>query len=189
MVERSMVEHGSVAPVGRPRVVAAAVEGARRGNVIIDVNRVVAGGGSALLITADGGGRTDGEELDPRVETLDLSAVERSLGVHALLSRDPSRLLHRWRGTTAPPGPSPAWFFWSTCRPYRAIRPFMLWRALRHRLDVVRVGEVDHVLLVHPNSWPIAWQLHRLNPAIEIAYDVPAELWERYGRPVPELLS
>lgn len=82
-------------------------------------------------------------------------------------------------------GPAPVWAKVSGSRLYRMIRPWLLWRVLRQRLEVLRVGDVDHVILVHQNSWPIAWQLHRLNPAISIAYEVPDSLWERAGRPVP----
>jgi hypothetical protein len=38
---------------------------------------------------------------------------------------------------------------------------------------------------VHQNSWPIAWQLHRRNPAVTISFDVPDDVWRRAGRPVP----
>lgn len=55
---------------GHPRVVAAAVEPARRGPVVAALNRVVAGGGSAVLVTADGGERPAG--LHDAVQVLDL---------------------------------------------------------------------------------------------------------------------
>ncbi|MDQ1289001.1 MAG: hypothetical protein QG622_2567 [Actinomycetota bacterium] len=167
---------------GRPRIVAAAVESARRTATIRTLNQVVAAGGSALLVTADSLERP--EDLAPEVEMLDLSATERRLGLNRLLTRDPARLLARFRGTRIS-GPSPAWVVVRRSKPYRMIRPWLLWRALRRHLAEVRIGDVDHVIIVHQNSWPIAWQLHRRNPAVSIAYEVPAEVWERAGRPVP----
>ena len=168
----------------RPRVVAVAVELSRRNGVIQSLNRVVEAGGSALMITAEGVGRS--EELLDGVEMLDLAEAERRLGLNAALARDPSRWLLRAQGRVPPRGPSPAWAWWSTSKPYRMIRPWTLWRALRrHELDRVRVDEVDHVIIVHQNSWPIAWQLRRRNPLISIAYEVPDEVWGRAGRPIP----
>jgi hypothetical protein len=75
----------------------------------------------------------------------------------------------------------PAWL--RAGRPYQALRGWLLWRTLRRRLDAVRVGELDHVVLVDIQSWPIAWQLNRRNRAVTIGWDVPAELFERVGRP------
>jgi hypothetical protein len=167
----------------RPRVVAAAVEPARRAAVVQVLNQVVAAGGSALLITADGGARSPG--LAAEVETLDLAADERRLGLNRLLVRDPRRLAARFTGRAAPTGPAPVWAGVCASKPYRMLRPWLLWRALRRRLGRVRVGDVDHVIIVHQNSWPIAWQLHRRNPAVTIAYEIPNEVWERAGRTPP----
>jgi hypothetical protein len=167
---------------GHPRVLAAAVEPIRRDAVIQKLNQVVEHGGSAVLITADGRERPAG--LADAVQVLDLLAGERRLGLNALLTRDLRRVVARARGRSIS-GPSPAWAVVSRSKPYRAIRPWLLWRVLRRRLELLRVGDVDHVILVHQNSWPIAWQLHRLNPAISIAYEVPDVVWERAGRPVP----
>lgn len=168
---------------GRPRVVAAAVDPARRTAVVEKLNQVVAAGGSALLITADGGVGT--EELSGDVETLDLCAGERKLGLNRALVRDPSRLVARLTGRPVPSGPAPGWSRVSASKPYRMIRPWLLWRVLRRRLAQVRVGDVDHVVIVHQNSWPIAWQLHRRNPAVTIAYEIPDEVWLRAGRRAP----
>ena len=168
--------------IGRPRVVAAATEPARREGTIAKLNRVVAGGGSALLITADGGRRP--LELADGVELLDLQAAERSLGLNKVITRDPVRLLRRAQGKPIA-GPSWAWARLSGSKPYRMVRPWLQWRALRHRLPLVRVGDVDHVLIVHQNSWPIAWQLHRLNPRVTISYEVPDELFTQHGLPIP----
>jgi len=171
---------------GRPRVVAAATEPARREGTIAKLNQVVAAGGSALLITADGGERAP--ELADGVETLDLQAAERALGLNKVITRDPVRLVRRAQGKPVQ-GPSWAWARLSASKPYRMVRPWLLWRSLRHRLSVVRVDDVDHVLIVHQNSWPIAWQLHRLNPRVTISYEVPDELFLRYGREVPPVLQ
>jgi hypothetical protein len=163
-------------------VVAAAVERSRRRGVIRKLNRVAENGGTALMITADGGERP--EELHPAVQVLDLQAGERRLGLNALVTRDPARLLHRARGREVT-GPSPAWAHLSAWKPYRMIRPWLLWRVLRRRLDLLRVDDVDHVIIVHQNSWPIAWQLHRLNPAISVSYEVPDAVWVASGRTPP----
>jgi hypothetical protein len=168
---------------GRPRVIAAAVEPSRRPGVVEKCNQVVAGGGSALLITADGG--VGLEDLSPDVETLDLTTGERKLGLNRLLSRHPARGVARVTGKPAPSGASPLWTRVSTSKPYRLVRPWLLWRVLRQRLAQVRVGDVDHVIIVHPNSWPVAWQLHRRNPAITISYEIPDDVWLRAGRDVP----
>jgi hypothetical protein len=138
----------------RPRVVAAAVEPARRSGVIEMLNRVAASGGSAVLITADGSPRPTA--LADPVQAIDLLAGERRLGLNRLAGLHPG-----------------VWRRWRKAKPYRMLRPWLLWRVLRHRLDPVRVGDVDHVLLVHQNSWPIAWQLHHRNPAITISYELP----------------
>jgi hypothetical protein len=188
LAEPMMVEaHLSAMParLGRPRVIAAAVEPARRAAVVAVLNRVVEAGGSALLVTADGGGRSPG--LSAQVETLDLVAGERRLGLNRLLVRDPARLIARITRRPAPKGAAPAWARVSGSKPYRMLRPWLLWRVLRHRLSEVRVGDVDHVIIVHQNSWPIAWQLHRRNPAATIAYEIPDDVWLRAGRAVPEL--
>ena len=168
---------------GRPRVIAAAVERSRRRGVIRKLNRVVENGGTALMITADGCERP--EELHPAVQVLDLQAGERRLGINALLTRDPARLVQRARGRAAPAGPSPTWAFVSSSKPYRMIRPWVLWRVLRRRLEQLHVEDVDHVIIVHQNSWPIAWQLHRLNPAISISYEVPDAVWVTADRTPP----
>lgn len=173
----------AVARPGRPRIVAAAVEPARRSSVITALNQVVAAGGSALLITADGGSRDPG--LAPEVETLDLAAGERKLGLNRVITRDPARLAAKVAGRAPVPGPAPAWAILREAKPYRVTRPWLLWRVLRRQLAEVRVGDVDHVIIVHQNSWPIAWQLHRRNPAITISYEVPDEVWLRAGRPAP----
>lgn len=165
---------GPSATQGRPRVVAAAVEPARRSAVIAALNQVVAAGGSALLVTADGRARPPG--LAPEVETLDLAAGERQLGLNRLLVRDLARLLDRLAGRPVRGGVAPAWGWVRASKPYRMLRPWLLWRVLRRRLAEVRVGDVDHVIIVHQNSWPIAWQLHHRNPAITIAYELPESL-------------
>jgi hypothetical protein len=86
---------------------------------------------------------------------LDLRAGERRLGLNALITRDPARLVRRARGR-AISGPSPAWGWLSASKPYRMIRPWLLWRVLRRHVDVLRVAEADHVIIVHQDSWPIA---------------------------------
>ena len=166
----------------RPRVVAVAIGWAHREVTIAKLNRVMAAGGSALLIMAEGADRP--EELADGVELLDLQSGERNLGINRLITRDPVRLLRRAQGKPVE-GPSWLWARVSVSKPYRMLRPWLLWRTLRHRLDLVRLEQVDHVLIVHQNSWPIAWQLHRLNPAVTISYEIADDLFTRYGLPVP----
>src|SRR5450755_236032 len=167
---------------GRPRVVAVAIGWAHREVTIAKLNRVMAAGGTALLITAEGGERPP--ELAAGVETLDLQSAERDLGLNRLITRDPVRLVRRAQGKPVE-GPSWAWARVSVSKPYRLLRPWLLWRTLRRRLAMVRPDELDHVLIVHQNSWPIAWQLHRLNPGVAVSYEIPDDLFERYGLPVP----
>lgn len=166
-----------MAEVLRPRVVAAAVVPRRRWKVVEVLDEVVRSGGSAVMISADGGG----EELDPRVQVIDLLSTEQRTGVNALLSRSPARLVNRLRGRRMS-GPSKAWALWSASKPYRVVRPWVLWRTLRRRLDEVDVEHVDHIVLVGQESWPIAWHLCRRNPAITVGWDVPDEVYERAGR-------
>ena len=171
---------------GRPRVVAVAIGWAHREVTVAKLNRVIAAGGTALLITAEGGERPP--ELADGVDTLDLQSAERDLGLNKVITRDPIRLVRRAQGKPVE-GQSWAWARVSVSKPYRMLRPWLLWRALRHRLAAVRLDELDHILIVHQNSWPIAWQLHRLNPRVTISYEIPDELFLRYGRPVPPVLQ
>ena len=166
----------------RPRVVAAAVVPRRHGPVIAFLGEVVAGGGSALMVTADGA-RPSG--LAAGVESIDLVATERRLGLHPLIARSPWRVARRLAGRPKK-GPTWAWSAWSRSKPYRAARPWMLWRALRRHLDAVDPEHVDHLILVGIESWPVAWHLTRRNPAITVGWDVPAEVWQRVGRAAPE---
>ncbi len=138
---------------------------------------VVAAGGTALMITADG----NIEQVADGVEVLDLVCAERSFGVHALLSRSPLRLLRRVRGGESS-GASWAWRRWSTCKPYRAMRPWLLWRVLRRELGEDALTGIDHVVMVGQESWPIAWHLSKRNPTMTVAWDVPDEVFERFGR-------
>jgi hypothetical protein len=168
---------------GRPRVLAAAVEPVRRAAVIEKLNQVVAAGGTGVLVTADAAARAAG--LDPRVETIDLAAGERRLGLNRLLAANPAWLMSRLTRTGKVGASSPVWVRVRQSKPYRMIRPWLYWRVLRRRLGEVRVDELDHVLIVHQNSWPIAWQLHRRNPTVSISFEVPDDVWRRAGRPVP----
>jgi len=70
-------------------------------------------------------------------------------------------------------------------RPWKAIRGWLMWQALRRSLDAVRVDELDMVLLVDIQSWPVAWQLNRRNPRVVIGWDVPDELFTQHGRMPP----
>jgi hypothetical protein len=168
---------------GRPRVVAVAVVTSRRDRAVRALGEVMAAGGSALLITADGSVAPD---LPDGVQTLDLAASERAVGLHPLLTRSPVRFARRLTGGSVS-GPTPAWRWWSQARPYRAVRPWVLWRALRRHLDVVAVDRVDHLVIVGIESWPIVWHLCRRNPSITYGWGVPAEVYQRAGRrpPVP----
>lgn len=137
----------------RPRVLVAAVVPRRRGPALEMVGRLVAQGGSAVLVTADGHPPTD---VPDGVEVIDLSATE---------ARLPARV--------------------RSSRPYKAVRGWVMWQGLRRRLAEVRVDEVDHVILVDIQSWPIAWQLNHRKRLISIGWDVPIELFDRAGRPRP----
>ncbi len=167
---------------GRPRVVAVAVVPARRGHVIAALTRVVEGGGSALLITAQG---TPPPDLPAGVEAIDLVADERRVGVHVLLTRSPLRPVRRLLGRPSG-GASLGWRAWSGSRAYRAVRPWVLWRALRRRLDEVDVDALDHVVIVALECWPITWQLCRRQPRATYTWDVPDEVFERVGRRPPQ---
>lgn len=167
---------------GRPRVMGVCIGTVRRAAVVRMLGDVVAAGGSALLVTADGHVTAD---LPAGVEVLDLVADERRVGVHRVISRSPVRLVRRLLGRPAPSGPSRAWRAWGGSRPYRAVRPWVLWRALRRRLDVVRLDELDHIVIVSVESWPITWQLCRRSSSVSYGWDVPAELYTRLGLRAP----
>jgi hypothetical protein len=161
-------------PLWAGRVVALAVTPRRRWKVVPMMGRVVDAGGEALLITADGARSA----VADGVERLDLADSERALLPHRILGISPRRLAARLRGGTTS-GPSLVWAAYSGSRPYRAVRPWVLWRLLRRRLDQVRVQDVDHLVIVGVESWPIAWHLMRANPRITMSFDLP----ERYFRP------
>jgi len=173
---------GSAAGPRRPRVLGVCIGPARRAAVVRMLGEVVASGGSALLVTADGAVAAD---LPDGVEALDLVAEERQVGVHRVISRSPVRLARRLAGRPAVPGPSLAWRAWSRSRPYRAIRPWVQWRALRRRLDVVDLDSSDHLVIVSVDSWPITWQLCRLRAELSYGWDVPDELYQRVGLTPP----
>lgn len=176
-----MADDKVTAEPGRPRVVAVSVVPARREHAVRVLADVVAAGGSALLITADGAVRRD---LPDGIEAIDLVSGERRVGAHQLLSRSPVRLARRLAGRPTS-GPATAWRIWSGSRAYRAVRPWVLWRALRRQLDVVDVDRLDHLVIVALESWPITWQLCRLQPRAGYAWDVPDEVYERAGRRPP----
>lgn len=152
----------------RPLVVAVAVVPARRTPVVALLNRVVAAGGSAVLVTADG----TAPDAHPGIETIDLARTERRVGVNAVT------------GLAAP-----VWRSWRASPPYRAVRPWMLWRALRRHLDRLDVAAVDHVVIVALESWPITWQLCRRGSGTTYGWDVPGEVFERFGRAAPERIE
>jgi hypothetical protein len=146
------------------------------------LSNLVVAGGSAVLVTTDG---THPDDVPAGIEVIDLNRTEQRLGLHVLLSRSPIRWL-RSRIGPAPKGPTRVWARYRRSKPYRAVAGWMAWRALRRHLDQVRVQEVDHVILVDLQSWPIAWQINRLNRSVTIGWDVPDELFDRVGRPRPE---
>lgn len=140
----------------RPRVLGVCIGPARRHIVVQMLGEVVAAGGSALLVTADGAVAAG---LPPGVEALDLVDDERRVGVHTLLR------------------PHRVWQLWGGSRPYRAVRPWVLWRALRRRLDVVQLDALDHIVIVSVESWPITWQLCRRSSSVTYGWDVPPTLF------------
>lgn len=189
MAERSVDEldrHPGVHPTppaepGRPRVVAVCITPARRANAVRLLGQVIAAGGSAVLVTADG---CVPDDLPDGVEAIDLAVDERRVGVHTLLVASPMQLVRRLARRPSG-GPATAWLIWSGSRPYRAVRPWVLWRALRRRLDVVDVDRLDHVVILALESWPITWQLCKRQPGATYGWDVPDEVYERVGRHPP----
>ncbi len=166
----------------RPRVVAVAVVPARRAAVTDRLATVVQAGGSALLITADGS-RPPAEALG--IEAIDLLSSETRVGVNAVLSRSLTRRI-RYLLARRSHQPSGLWRAWSGSALYRAIRPWMLWRALHRHLDEVDAESVDHVMIVALESWPITWQLCRRQPQATYGWDVPEEVFERHGLTAPQ---
>lgn len=190
--ESSTTAHSDALP-GRPRVVAVAVVSARRERVIEKLSAVVQAGGSAVLITANGAPPLPAET---GIECIDLLVSEGQVGVNRVVALTPRRSLGRLRARLhgAPAGrprrpTSRAWQVWARSSFYRSIRPWMLWRALRRRLDDIDPKAVDHILVVALESWPITWQLCRLSPQATYGWDVPDEVYERVGRPAPEPIT
>jgi hypothetical protein len=168
------------------RVVGVCVSPRRRVPVLRSLRRVARAGGEALLLTADD---CHGPGLEEAVR-IDLTSREVRLGIHRLLRQPPIRLATRVRpGAGSRSGPSLAWRWWSTSKPYRALRPWLLWRATRHELDRLRPQEIDHALIVGIESWPIVWHLARLNPKLTYGFQLPEGYIERLaaqnGVPVP----
>jgi hypothetical protein len=146
-------------------VLAVCIGPARRRAVVDMLAELTAAGGSALLVTADGAVSPD---LPDGVLGLDLVATERTVGVNRVLAR-PDRL---WRA-------------WMDSRAYRAVRPWMLWRALRRRLHDVRPEDLDHIVIVGLESWPITWQLCRGRPHLSYGWNVPADVHSRVADAPP----
>lgn len=158
-----------------PRVVGVAVSARRRAQTVRMLARVVRGGGEALLVTADGGPSGVGRD---GIERLDLLAGEQHWGVNRALAVDPRRAIARLLGRRGRRGPSPLWRRWVTSPPYKVVRQWVQWRVARRHLDVLRPGDVTHVLIVGVESWPITWHLLRASPQATVGFDLPAAVVE-----------
>lgn len=168
-------------PAKGRRYVGVAVIPRRRRPIERALARVVELGGEALLITADGSGRARGEG----VEHIDLLAAEMKLGPNRLIAVSPRRVVGKLTGKKIG-GRSLLWRGWVKSRPYKVVRFYALWHALKRHLDDVRPADVTNVLLAGVESWPIAWHLAKLNPEVEMGWNVPDE-WKR--PPEDELLG
>jgi hypothetical protein len=171
------VAESLVPSITHPVVVAVCLVPARRAVALRLLGEVARSGGTAILVTADGS-RTSG--LPAGVELVDLSTAERRVGLHALVTRSPARVVRRLLGRPAA-GPSWAWRRWSSSRTYRAIRPWVLWRSLRAQVSKVGLDQLDHVVIVSIESWPITWQLLQRNPQATYGWDVPDAVYDRTG--------
>jgi hypothetical protein len=154
------------------RYVALAVVPRRRKPLEDALGRVVELGGEALLITADGSAHA----RHPGVQHIDLLNNEMRWGVNRLIAASPKRVAGRLVGRRVG-GRSAAWRHWSSSRPYKVVRYYLLWRVLAPRLSEVRPQRVTNVLLAGSESWPIAWHLTRIKPGIEVGWGVP-DAWQ-----------
>lgn len=168
-------------PAKGKRYVGVAVIPRRRRPIERALARIVELGGEALLITADGSSRARGEG----VEHLDLLNAEMKLGPNRIIAVSPKRVVGKLTGRTVG-GRSLLWRGWVKSRPYKVVRFYALWHALKPQLGVVRPADVTNVLLAGVESWPIAWHLAKLNPDVEMGWNVPDE-WKR--PPEDELLG
>lgn len=169
-----------------PRVLVAAVIPQRRELAERAVRRVIASGGTVLVVTSDG--RTDEPPGPSGTPHLDLLQDLYKVGLHRVLVCSPTRPLRRLlgRGTSHS---SWMWWTWTHSRGFTATRPWLLWRALRRRLADVDVQRVDHVVALSAEAWPLAWHLSRRNPRITVSNDVPDSLFERLGLELPAPLD
>jgi hypothetical protein len=153
-------------------VVAVALVPARRVMVARELGRVVAAGGRGVLVTADGGAGTTW--LPDGVELVDLADREPDVMPLRVLSSPVFHLpdLVRRRPLQKRPW---AWRAWRTTRAHSAVRPYVIWRALRPQLRALRLERVDYVLVVSVESWPITWQLLRRSPDAGYGWNVPTE--------------
>jgi len=165
------------------RVIAIAVVDRRRSAMENLLTRVAEAGGEAVLLTADGGRPA---ARNAAIQRVDLVDRERRLPLNRLAGVSPSRLVRRVAGRRGG-GASWAWRRLSGSRPYRVIRPWILWRALRPMLAELAPERTDHVLLVGLESWPIVWNLLRRNETMTYSYDLPIGYVDRLraqnGRP------
>lgn len=168
-------------PAKGRRYVGVAVIPRRRRPIERALARVVELGGEALLITADGSSHARGEG----VEHIDLLNAEMRLGPNRLIAVSPKRVVGKLAGKSVG-GRSVLWRGWVKSRPYKVVRFYALWHALKPRLDEVRPGAVTDILLAGVESWPIAWHLAKINPDVELGWSVPDE-WKR--PPEDELLG
>lgn len=168
-------------PAKGKRYVGVAVIPRRRRPIERALARIVELGGEALLITADGSSRARGEG----VEHIDLLNAEMRLGPNRLIAVSPKRVVGKLTGKKVG-GRSLLWRGWVKSRPYKVVRFYALWHALKPHLDAVRPDAVTDILLAGVESWPIAWHLAKLNPGVEMGWNVPDE-WKR--PPEDELLG
>ncbi len=176
-----MAENSSAvgAPTGSAplsgRVIAIAVVDRRRNAMVNLLTRVAEAGGEAVLLTADGGKPA---VANPAIQRVDLVERERRLPVNRVAGVSPSRLVRRLTGRKGG-GASWAWRRLSGSRPYRVIRPWILWRALRPMVAELAPERTDHVMLVGLESWPIVWNMLRRNESMTYSYDLPVGYIDR----------
>jgi hypothetical protein len=184
------------------KVLILALHPTRRAAVLSDSTYLLEHGAHITLITVAAGSWRD---LDPRVQIIDVSEVERAhpipRGVRILLFAIPRRgfaLLRRLiHASSRTPTTMPASrfartvdradTFWQRTAQalhrrflkhlYRDLFPWVVWRVARRRiLPGIRPHELDLVLVADASSVPIAWHLARHYPELHISFSLARQL-------------